>query len=107
MCKFATKLAKTGQSRPKFRVLYARKYTSLKKVYHRRSWQWWLLWARDDYRDYDDEDDEDDGEDEEDGEDGDEDDGEDVDFATQVVDSSKETVDAMFFLTEEEERSAR
>ena len=40
-------------------------------------------------------------------EDGDEDDGEDVDLATQVVDSSKETVDAMFFLTEEEERSAR
>ena len=64
-----------------------------KKVHHRRSWQWWLLWARDDYRDYGDEDDEDDGED--------------VDLATQVVDSSKETVDAMFFLTEEEERSAR
>ena len=72
-----------------------------KKVHHRRSWQWWLLWARDDYRDYGDEDDEDDDED------GDEDDGEDVDLATQVVDSSKETVDAMFFLTEEEERSAR
>ena len=83
-------MARTGQSRPKLSVLYARKHPSLKKVHHRRSWQWWLLWARDDDCDYDGEDD-----------------GDNDDLATQVVDSSKETVDAMFFLTEEEERAAR
>ena len=39
------KFASIDQNGPKFRVLYAKKFTGLKKVHHRRLWRLWLIWA--------------------------------------------------------------
>ena len=43
--KITPKLAKMDQNGPKFRVLFAKKHTGLKKVHHRRLWRLWQISA--------------------------------------------------------------
>ena len=45
MIKYLSNPRAIGQNGPQFCVLYAKKYTSLKKAHHCWLWQFWLIWA--------------------------------------------------------------